>query len=150
MESFVLLAYASLEASRKLLNFTLYSEDLFCWYKRKKWFLWTIAAAEAAENYEDEWGLTWYLSNFNQNPLTKFTSSSRSTEFKDILPWDIFHIITMTIPITTRIVISYAMKQGIPLWIWWKVTGNWDSNMIRIFLWRESHCWANTSVRRNK
>ena len=43
MDSFVLLAYASLAASRTLLqqllaylNFTLDSEDLFRWYKRKK------------------------------------------------------------------------------------------------------------------
>ena len=43
MEAFVLVAYASLAASRTLLqrllaclNFTLDSEDLFCWYKRKK------------------------------------------------------------------------------------------------------------------
>ena len=43
MDSFVLLAYASLAASRTLLqqllaclNFPLDSEDLFCWYKRKK------------------------------------------------------------------------------------------------------------------
>ena len=43
MDSFVLLAYASLAASRILLqrllaclNFTLDSEDLFCWYKRIK------------------------------------------------------------------------------------------------------------------
>ena len=43
MDSFVLVAYASLEASRTLLqrllaclNFTLDSEDLFCWYKQKK------------------------------------------------------------------------------------------------------------------
>ena len=43
MDSFVLLAYASLAASRTLLqqllaclNFTLDSEDLFCWYKQKK------------------------------------------------------------------------------------------------------------------
>ena len=42
MDSFVLLAYASLAASRTLLqrllaclNFTLDSEDLFCWYKQK-------------------------------------------------------------------------------------------------------------------
>ena len=26
-----------------------------------KWFLWTMAAAQAAENHEDEWGLTWYF-----------------------------------------------------------------------------------------
>ena len=50
MDSFVLVAYASLAASRTLLeqllaclNFTLDS-DLFCWYKRKKWFLCTITA----------------------------------------------------------------------------------------------------------
>ena len=43
MDSFILVAYASLAASRTLLkrllacmNFTLDSEDLFCWYKRKK------------------------------------------------------------------------------------------------------------------
>ena len=43
MDSFVLVAHASLAASRTLLkrllacpNFALDSEDLFCWYKRKK------------------------------------------------------------------------------------------------------------------
>ena len=43
MDFFVLVAYASLAASRTLLqrllaslNFTLDSEDLFCWYKQKK------------------------------------------------------------------------------------------------------------------
>ena len=92
MESFVLLAYASLAASRTLLqqllaylHFTLESEDLSFWYKWKKWFLWTMAAAQAAENHGDKWGLTLrdiYI-NSNLNPLTKFTSSSsRSTEFK--------------------------------------------------------------------
>ena len=49
------------------------------------------------------------------NQLTKFTSSSRSTGFKDILPWNIFQMITKTILISTRIVISYARKQGILL-----------------------------------
>ena len=67
----------------------------------------------------------------NLNPLTKFTSSSRSTEFKDILPWNISEMITNTILINTRIVISYAMRQAIPLWVCWKVNGNWDNNMIR-------------------
>ena len=37
------------------------SEDLFCWYEWNKWFLWTMAATQATENHEDEWGLTWYL-----------------------------------------------------------------------------------------
>ena len=70
--------------------------------------------------------------NSNLNPLTKFTSSSRSTEFKDILPWNISQMITKTIPVRTRIVKTYAMKQGITFWVWQKVNGNWDNNMIRI------------------
>ena len=54
MDSFVLLAY-------NCLNFTLESEDLSFWYKRKKWFLWIMAAAQKAENHGDEWDLTWYF-----------------------------------------------------------------------------------------
>ena len=94
MDSFVLLAYASLEASRTLfqqllacLGFTLDSEDLFCWCKQKKWFLW--AAAQTHENYGDEWSSSWYLLILiftNVNSLPRFTSSSKSTEFKDIFP----------------------------------------------------------------
>ena len=58
----------------------------------------------------------WYIYiSYDLNPLTKFTSSNRSTKFKDILPWNISQMITKTIPISTRIVISYEMKQGIPL-----------------------------------
>ena len=88
--------------------------------------------------------------NANLNPLTKFTSSSRSIEFKDILSWNISQMITKTIPISTRIVISYAMKWGILLWISWKVNGNWDNNMIRISQWRENHCRTDTSIRKKK
>ena len=65
-------------------------------------------------------------------------------------PRNISQMITKTIPISTRIVISYAMKWGIPLWIWWKVNGNWDNKMIRISQWKESHCRTNTSIRREK
>ena len=88
--------------------------------------------------------------NSNLNPLTKFTSSSRSTEFKDILLWNISQMIMKTIPISSRIVISYAIKWDILFWVYWKVNGNWDNNMIRILQWRESQCRTNTSVRRNK
>ena len=42
------------------------------------------------------------------------------------------------------------MKQGILLWIWWKVNGNWDNNFILISLWRETDCRTNTSIRREK
>ena len=56
--------------------------------------------------------------NFNLNPLTKFTSSSRSTEFKDILSCNISQIISKTVLISKRIIVSIAMKQSILLWIW--------------------------------
>ena len=52
--------------------------------------------------------------NSNLNPLTKFTSS-RITECKDILPWNFSQMITKTVQISGRIVISYAMKWGVPL-----------------------------------
>ena len=78
--------------------------------------------------------------NSNLNPLTKFTSSNRSTEFKDILSWNISQMITKTIPISMKRVMSYAMKWGIPLWVWWKANGNWDNNMLRISQWRERYC----------
>ena len=51
-----------------------------------------------------------YVSS-NPNSLTEFTSSSRSTEFKDFPPWNMSQMITKTIPISTKIVISYAMKR---------------------------------------
>ena len=70
--------------------------------------------------------------NSNLNLLTKFTSSSRSTEFKDILPWNISKMIANIIPVTTRIFISYAMKWGILFWVYWEVSGNWDNIIIRI------------------
>ena len=49
----------------------------------------------------------------NLNPLTVFTSTSRRIELKDIIPWNISRIITKTIPISTKLVISYTMKQDI-------------------------------------
>ena len=55
--------------------------------------------------------------NSNMNLLKKFNISGRITEFKDILSWTISQMITTTIPISMRIVISYAMKRSIPLGI---------------------------------
>ena len=156
----MLLAHASLAASRTLsqwllacLNFSLDSEDLYFWYKQKKvismnydsstssWKPWRWMRLDLIFSVRDI-----YI-NSNLNRLTKFTSSSRSTKSKDILPWNISQMITNTIPNRSRIVISYVMKQGIPLWIWWKVNGNWDINMIKIFQLKESICRTNTSIR---
>ena len=43
------------------INFTLGSKNLFCCDKGNMWFLWTMTAVQAAENYGDEWSLTWYI-----------------------------------------------------------------------------------------
>ena len=90
-----------------------------------------MAAARAAENHGDEWGLTWYFLWGIYTSIPTWTHSQNSltaaeAEFKDILPWNISQMIMKTIPISMRIVISYAEKQGIVMWIWWKVSGNWD------------------------
>ena len=58
--------------------------------------------------------------NSNLNPLTQFTSRNRSTELKDILPWSISKMIMKIVPISTRIVMSYAIKWGILFWLWQK------------------------------
>ena len=84
MESFLLLAYASLAALRitlqgllASLNFTLDSENLFFWYKQKKWFLWTMAAARAAEmtmGMSEAWPDIYnegYIHNFQPEPTHK-------------------------------------------------------------------------------
>ena len=105
MDSFVLLAYTSFAASRTLLqqllaclNFILDSEDLFCWYKQKTNFyeLWqlqkqrkTMDMSEASPDTYDEGYIQ--MNPLNESILnlhTKFTSS-RDTEFKDILPCNI-------------------------------------------------------------
>ena len=54
-----------------------------------------MAAVQGDENHGDNLGLLFTMRdiyiNSNLNPLTKFTTSSRNTEFKDILPWNISH-----------------------------------------------------------
>ena len=127
MSAFVLLAQTNLAASKTFLqqllvclSLTLDSEELFCWYKWKP-----LVRLDMSNIYIHS----------NLNPLTNFTSSSRSTKFKYILSW---------------IVISYAMKLSIPLWISWKVNGNWDNKMIRISKWRESQCRTNSNVKGRK
>ena len=65
------------QLSLAYLNFTLDSEDLSFWYKRKKWFLWTMAA-QAAENHGDEWGLTWYFQLGLYTSISTWTHSQNS------------------------------------------------------------------------
>ena len=99
------------------------------------WKLWTWVRLDLILMMKDIYIYIYIYTHKFLHELTKFTSSSRSMEleFKDILPWNIPQMITKTIIIGTKIVISYVMKRCIPFWVWWKVNGNWDSNMIRIF-----------------
>ena len=79
--------------------------------------------------------------NFNLDPLTW---NSKSTKLKDILQWNIPQMITKTILINTRIVISCAMKSGIAFGVLMKVKGNLGKN-IRICQWRGSDCRTSDS-----
>ena len=110
-------------------------------YFRFRWFILLVQANKVTFlNYGSSTSCwLWFvliLINSNLNLLTKFTSSTRSTEFKDIFPWNISQMIMKTILISTRIVISHAMKQGILFWLPWKVNRNLDYNTIRISQWR--------------
>ena len=155
LDSFVLLAYASLAAWKTFLqwllaclNFALDSKVWFCWYKRKKWFLWPMAATQAAKNYEEEWGLTLIFTmrdiyiNSNLKSLMKFNSSSKVSEFKDIFPWNISHMIKKAIPLTMTIVIKYAVKRGIPF--------GRKSMDTKTTKWTKRHCRTNISIRRKE
>ena len=139
MDPFVLLAYANLAASRTLLQQLLACLNLTLNLNQKNYSVGTNKKV-ISMNYDSSTS-SWkpwrwrrlglilkvrgiYI-NSNLNLLTKFTSRSRSTEFKDVLPWNIFQI-TKTIPIRMRIAISYSMKWAIPFWLWWKVNGNWQ------------------------
>ena len=88
--------------------------------------------------------------NSNMEPLTKFSSSRRNTQFKDIDPLNFTHMIVKTFLISTRMVISCGMERCIPFWIWRKVNGNWEKYTIRMPRWIECYCTANTRVRRKK
>ena len=162
MNSFVSLAYACLADSRTLfqwllarLNFPLDSEDYFYYYKwkndiyelrQKHMQLKTMEMSEDwPYNYNEG-----YIHQFQYEPTHKITNSSRNTEFKDILPWNISQMITETLLISKRIAISYAMTRGISFWDRWNVNGNWDNNVIKSSQWRESHCRTNTSFRGNE
>ena len=91
---------------------------LFCWYKQKTAFyeLWhqckQLKTMEMSEVRPDIYNEGWYgNSNLNssQNSLTAAEALSlKISSHGTSLKW------SRTIPITTRIIISYAMKQGIP------------------------------------
>ena len=131
-------------------------EDLFCWFKFKK--MNSINYDESTSSWKPwrwvSFGLILTMRDIyihsNLNPLTKFPSRSRSFWFKYIFPWNISQTIMKTVPISTRIVIRYAMKRGILFWIFWEVNGNWENNNQNFPMKGERLCGTDTSVRRKK
>ena len=111
MDSFVLLAYASLATIIRLSELYFRFRRFILLVQTKKvismnygsctnsWKPWRWVILDLILTMRDI-----YI-NSKVNPLTKFTSS-RSTEFKDILPWNISEMITKAVPISTRIVLS--------------------------------------------
>ena len=76
-----------------------------------------------------ERGLTWYFWWGIFTSIPNWTYSQNSPAAAEALSLKISshgtsQMIKKTVPISRRIVISYAMKPGILLWIWWKVRGN--------------------------
>ena len=67
-------------------------------------------ASAIAECQSKFWRLDIYI-NSNLDPIAKVTRSSKNTEFKDTLPWNIPQMILLT---STRIIVSYAMKWASP------------------------------------
>ena len=132
----------------KSLNFTLDSEDLLYWCKQKKWFLWTMTAAQATKNHEDDWSLTWYLRWGIYTSVPTWTHSQNS--LVGAFVFNISQMIRKTIPTSRIIVTSHAMKRDILFWVYQKVNENWDNNTIRISQWRESHCGTNTNIWKDK
>ena len=75
--------------------------------------------------------------NFILDPLTKFTSSSsssRSINFTDILPWNISLMITKIASINRIIITICTTKKEQPFWIWGKASKNWAKKLDHNFL----------------
>ena len=75
-----------------------------------------MAAAQAAENHGDEWGLTWYFLWSIYTSIPTWTHSQNSLAAAEalssrIFAWNISQMITKSVLVSTRIVISYAMKR---------------------------------------
>ena len=69
------------------LKFLLDSEDLFCWYNRKKWFLaMNYGSRTSRKNHGDEWGLTWCLQWGIYSSIQTWTHSQNSLAAAQALP----------------------------------------------------------------
>ena len=99
----------------------LWDQKIYPFGTNEKWFLWTMAASQAAENDGDEWSLTWYFLwgiytwiltwTYSQNSL----AATQAPSLKICSHGTSLKMITKTVLISTRIVISYAIKWDITL-----------------------------------
>ena len=115
MESFVLVVYASLAASRIFFATITSLSELY--FRCRRFILLVQTNKVISVNYGSSLSSQkpWRLVRFdlilrmrniyiksNLNLLTKFSRSNRSTKFKDFFPWNISQIIQKTIPISMR------------------------------------------------
>ena len=130
------------------------SEVWYFWYKLKKWFLWTMVAAQAAKNHGDEWDLTWYFQRGIYTSIPTWTHSQNSlevaeTEFKDILPRKWSRNDHKHCPNQHENSHKQCNERGHPvvnmMESQWKLIQQHDN----ISQWKESLSRTNTSVRRN-
>ena len=116
--------YASMVASRDILQQLLSLSE--CYFRFKRFILLVQTKRVISMNYDrstSSWKpwrrvriqliftMRYIYINSNLHPLTESTSSSRNTEFKDILPRYISQISTKIIPISTRVVITCANEM---------------------------------------
>ena len=136
IDSFISLAYAILTVLRTLLQWLVaclifrFRIFILMVQTKKKRFIWTVAAAQAAENHGEEWVLARYLwwgiyMSLQSEQLTNSLAAAETLLkiFKAHLRLPMrtqwlrlphgSQMITKTIPISARIVISYMMKQDI-------------------------------------
>ena len=120
-DSLVLKAYASLAASRNLLqqllaclNFSFDWEDLFCKYKKK---VISMNYGTSTSSWKPRRWVRFDLILTMRDIYINFNWKKYIHE--PTLLWNISQMTTKTIPISTRIVVSFAMKQGIPFWVCW-------------------------------
>ena len=129
------------------LSFFLHTHKIFCYKKNNKQGSVMTVSNISLHNLRD---ISRNYFNARQQFQTEPTSAAEEALSLKISSHGASQMITKTIPISSRIVKSYAMKCGISFWLWWKVNGNWKKNMISISQWMESYCKTNTRVGRKK
>ena len=99
-----------------------------------------MAAAQALENHGEEWSLTWYFRWGIDTSIPTWAHSQNSLATAEALSLKISSHRTSLLskndhkdhPNQHKNSHNQCNETGHPLWIWWKVNGNWGNNMIRI------------------